>query len=125
MRIRDWSSDVCSSDLMLVRAAFCLGNGGLSRLLAVGTEKVDGGDLVQALAQAAHIRRRDVLALTQRARLARQLLVVGVTRGVEQSAQLRIAHAAGEPRVEHQPPAPILGRSDTRRVGKEGGSTVS
>src|SRR3546814_11008665 len=77
MRIRDWSSDVCSSDLMLVRAAFCLGNGGLSRLLAVGTEKVDGGDLVQALAQAAHIRRRDVLALTQRARLARQLLVVG------------------------------------------------
>src|SRR3546814_15497909 len=94
---------------MLVRAAFCLGNGGLSRLLAVGTEKVDGGDLVQALAQAAHIRRRDVLALTQRARLARQLLVVGVTRGVEQSAQLRIAPAAGEPPFEDQRLAAIPG----------------
>src|SRR3546814_18310979 len=93
---------------MLVRAAFCLGNGGLSRLLAVGTEKVDGGDLVQALAQAAHIRRRDVLALTQRARLARQLLVVCVTRGVAQSAQLRIAHAAREPRFEDQLLAAIL-----------------
>src|SRR3546814_10994068 len=122
---------------MLVRAAFCLGNGGLSRLLAVGTEKVDGGDLVQALAQAAHIRRRDVLALTQRARLARQLLVVGVTRGVEQSAQLRIAHDAGETRLEEERLAAMLGdlgrkvfekreriveiNTEERREGREGG----
>ena len=41
-----------------------------------------------------HIRRRDILALTQRARLACQLLIVGVTRSVEHSAHLRIAHAA-------------------------------
>src|SRR3546814_20294474 len=113
---------------MLVRAAFCLGNGGLSRLPAVRTEKVDSGDLVQALAQAAHIRRRDILALAQSAHLARQLLIIGVTRSVEHSAQLRIAHSAGKPRFEDQRLAAILGdlamqlfeRSEERRVGKGG-----
>src|SRR3546814_5095855 len=75
MRISDWSSDVCSSDL----------------------------------AQAAHIRRRDILALTQRARLACQLLIVGVTRSVEHSAQLRIAHAADKARFEDQRLAAIFG----------------
>src|SRR3546814_20899438 len=100
---------------MLVRAAFCLGNGGLSRLPAVRTEKVDSGDLVQALAQAAHIRRRDILALAQSAHLARQLLIIGVTRRVEYSAQLRLAHHAGKPRSED----PRLARPEERRVGKE------
>ena len=85
---------------MLVRAAVRLGDGGLCRLPTMRTEKVDRGDLVQAFAQAAHIRRRDILALTQRARLACQLLIVGVTRSVEHSAQLRIAHAADKARFE-------------------------
>src|SRR6218665_4161611 len=94
---------------MLVRAALRLGDGGLCRLPTMRTEKVDRGDLVQAFAQAAHIGRRDILALTQSARLARQLLIVGVTRGVEYSAQLRIAHAASEPCFEDQRLAAIFG----------------
>ena len=79
---------------MLVRAAVRLGDGGLCRLPTMRTEKVDRGDLVQAFAQAAHIRRRDILALTQRARLACQLLIVGVTRSVIVNA-LRKLESAG------------------------------
>src|SRR3546814_3898596 len=94
---------------MLVRAAVRLSDGGLCRLPTMRTEKVDRGDLVQAFAQAAHIRRRDILALTQRARLACQLLIVGVTRSVEHSAQLRIAHAADKARFEDQRLAAIFG----------------
>src|SRR3546814_12216436 len=116
---------------MLVRAAVRLGDGGLCRLPTTRTEKVDRGDLAQAFAQAAHIRRRDILAITQRARLARQFPIVGVTRSVDNAAQLSSAHAAEEARVEELRHATIFGyigmqffeqaaSTAERRVGKEG-----
>src|SRR3546814_20256468 len=92
---------------MLVRAAVRLGDGGLCRLPTMRTEKGDRGDLVQAFAQAAHIRRRDILALTQRARPACQLLIVGVKRSLQHSAPPPLTHAADNAPFEAHPLARI------------------
>src|SRR3546814_12409651 len=59
MRISDWSSDVCSSDLVARKAAYCagrhrLGTEGVGRLLGEAQEvagKEEAGDLAQAVGQ--------------------------------------------------------------------------
>src|SRR3546814_15194499 len=59
MRISDWSSDVCSSDLVARKAAYCagrhrLGTEGVGRLLGEAQEvagKEEAGDLAPAVRQ--------------------------------------------------------------------------
>src|SRR3546814_19524287 len=101
MRISDWSSDVCSSDLGLV---------------AVGL------DDLQVVHAAGAARQQQALRATQQQRAAREgplAFAVLVLLQHDPSAPL----AVEQPLATPQGPGQTGVRSEERRVGKEGGST--
>src|SRR3546814_8313867 len=87
MRISDWSSDVCSSDLLL---ALGLGHGGQDRALALDHLVVDaaGGELLLHLADAG----QHAEAVAEAAHLAELLELLGEVVEIE----LALLHLAGE-----------------------------
>src|SRR3546814_11665688 len=100
MRISDWSSDVCSSDLVELRHA-------VTEALAVG-----GGEKVH--------RRKDIAeAAARHLDVARLVHAGGDEDGVVAAAQGGEAFGAADVAVEVEDDP----RSEERRVGKEGVST--
>src|SRR3546814_13557049 len=110
MRISDWSSDMCSSDLIAVVDEAAAGEVGTAR------ETVDQrGEFDVAQFDA----RQQVVGrlVEQAAVVGRQAdRVVALVDGAEQAAQM-LPDARGSG-AEH-----VAARSEERRVGKEGGST--
>src|SRR3546814_16931117 len=99
MRISDWSSDVCSSDLPVVARTMAVDEEGVGRTIDVG----DVGRVHPHLAPIDPLLERLILAGEQaRQRLALHVEMAGI--------DLELADDR-------------LGRSEARRVGKEGVST--
>src|SRR3546814_16702938 len=110
MRISDWSSDVCSSDLLIVAAAvpLTLGVTFIAMLLTGrNIDLISLGALILSLG-----------LLVDDAIIAIEIMVVRMQQGVD-----RVAAAAA---AWSTTAAPMLsGRSAERRVGKEGVSPFS
>src|SRR3546814_18067938 len=132
MRISDWSSDVCSSDLLEVALAEALVTLALDDLEEHRPDDVLGEDLQQAAA----VRRRravdqdlagreprEVLAVARQA--AVDLLVVGIRHAFLESDALALEGRDGGIDVvgAERDVLDTLARSEERRVGKEWVST--
>src|SRR3546814_18022443 len=118
MRISDWSSDVCSSDLATLKESA----GRMNDLLARLSQHHSGGNRAEAPAAT------DILPLTERVAATRRAQHPIVTTGPH-DAIAEVDRAALElvlgPLIQHAteaspPPEP---RPETRRVGKKGVKT--
>src|SRR3546814_16367977 len=112
MRISDWSSDVCSSDLTLAQSLSsfsCLGGEGCRhRYLVTGIQPATGDELALAATQI------DMLAID----MLRPTMVVAI--GEEQEEPLRPDAAASVQQVGQQSwpqPSKGIGRASSRERG--------
>src|SRR3546814_17370050 len=117
VRISDWSSDVCSSDLFGVVAGIAVGSdeqiADLRRTVAAGHARVQRPCRGRLPAQRSFRRNVEELALCGNARKARRCRARIRLRRVE-AAQLRVFTPESEPHI------PMLVRSEQPWVGKEG-----
>src|SRR3546814_8164940 len=117
MRISDWSSDVCSSDLPLDLEALGLegGDDALGRAVAVVEVHLVLGDLAAAPAGVADDGRLAVLGPAKRAALAAEVPGVGGGLSVEALGRLEGLRAAAAARLHVLPDGDArLDRKSTR-----------